>query len=72
MVVGYFKKPNLETIAAASRFMDSDPVRGGSVVMENCWLGGDEEIKTNDEVKFSVLLQVNKLFRVLEAQVKKM
>lgn len=69
---GYFKKPDLQTISAASRFMDSDPVRGGQVVFENCWLGGDPVMKTDDEVKFATLLQVNRLFRILETEVKKM
>lgn len=69
---GYFKKPDLETIAASTRFIDTDPVKGGVIVMENCWLGGDEAIKTDDEAKFSVILRVNKLFKVLETEVKKM
>lgn len=69
---GYFKKPDLQTISAASRFMESDPVRGGQVVFENCWLGGDPLMKTDDEVTFATLLQVNRLFRILETEVKKM
>jgi hypothetical protein len=71
-LTGYFKKPNLETISAASRFMESDPIHSGQIVFENCWLGGDEALKTNDEARFAALLQVNKLFRILETEVKKM
>jgi hypothetical protein len=72
IATGYFKKPDLDTISAASRFMDSDQVRGGQIVFDNCWLGGDEIIKTNDEARFATILQVNRLFRILETEVKKM
>lgn len=67
---GYFKKPGLDAIAAAGPRMDSDPIGAGKIVFENCWLGGDEVIKHNDEALFSVILQVNKLFRLRETEVK--
>jgi hypothetical protein len=69
---GYFKKPTLETIAAAGRVMDNDPIRAGQVVFENCWLGGDETMKNSDEAKLAAIREVNKLFRILETEVKKM
>lgn len=67
---GYFKKPGLDTISAASPKMENDPIGAGKIVFENCWLGGDEIIKTNDEALFSTILEVNRLFKFRETEVK--
>ncbi len=70
--VGYFRKPDLNIIAAASRFADTDPIKSGEVLLENCWLDGDDVIKTDDEAKMGVLTQLGKLFKIKEAEVKKL
>jgi len=67
---GFFKKPGLDTIAAAATRMGSDPIGSGRIVFENCWLGGDEIIKTNDEALFAIILEVNKLFKYRTTEVK--
>ena len=70
--VGYFKKPTLDTIKASSKYIESDPIKAGEVVFNNCWLGGDAEIKDNDEVKMSAMQQVSSLFKVRQATLKKL
>ena len=72
VVTGYFKKPDLITIAASATKAEADPVGSGIIVFENCWLGGDESIRTNDEQKFAAIREVNKLFRIRAVEVKKM
>ncbi len=70
--VGYFRKPDLNIIAAASRFVESNPIKTGEILLENCWLDGDDLIKTDDEAKMGVMTQLGKLFKVKEAEVKKL
>lgn len=67
-VTGYFKKPNL-TILSATSSVSSDPMKAGTMMLEYCWLGGDPEIKENDEVKASVIVALTKLFKIREAEV---
>lgn len=71
-LTGYFKKPSLEIISASARFAESDPIKSGTVLFENCWLGGDEALKTNDEARVSCMKVLGKLFRVREATIKKL
>jgi hypothetical protein len=68
----YVRKPDLNIISASSKFASSDPVRSGMVVFENCWLAGDPEIKANDELKISVVIKLNELFKIREAEIKKL
>ena len=70
IVTGYFRKPDLKVIQAAAPFLDSDPVKAGLIQFENCFLGGDPEFSTNDEVRFSAIQALNKLFRVRVATIK--
>jgi hypothetical protein len=67
-VSGYFKKPGLEVLAASTQ--KPDPITSGTVLFDNCYLGGDPEIKENNEVKFAVLLQLHKIFKVKTARIK--
>lgn len=69
---GYFRKPNLKIISASSRFANDNPVKSGEILFENCWLGGDQEIKDNDELKLTAITKINELFKVREADIKKL
>ena len=70
--VGYFKKPTLDSIKASSKYLESDPIKAGEIVFNQCWLGGDAEIQENDEVKMSAMQKVSSLFKVRQASLKKL
>lgn len=70
--VGYVRKPDLDVLSAASRFSETDPIKAGNIMFENCFLGGDEAIKENDELKLSVIQAISKLVKIREAQIKKL
>lgn len=44
----YLKRPDRKTLGFASQAGTTDPFKFNEVILNNCWLGGDEEIKTND------------------------
>ncbi len=71
-VTAYFRKPDLNIIAAASKFAETDPIKSGLILFENCWLGGDETIKQDDEAKLSAIKSLGKLFKVRDAEIKKL
>lgn len=43
--VAYFKRPSLETMSAVTKVGKSDEVKGAEVLYDNCFLGGDAEIR---------------------------
>lgn len=69
-VKGYFRKPDLSTLGAASKYAESDPIKSGLILLQNCFLGGDNAFRNNDEVKFSAIVAINGIFKVREAKVK--
>lgn len=68
----YFKKPGIDVISAAARFMESDPLKGATIIMESCWLGGDEVIKQNDEARLSCMQSLGKLITIRTSTIKKL
>lgn len=69
-VYGYFRKPDLSIIAAATKFAESDPIKSGEVMFDNCFLGGDPIIKSNDECKLSAIQSLSNLFQIRAAEIK--
>lgn len=72
IIKGYFKKPNLQIISAASKYSIDDPIRSGEILFDSCWLDGDEDMNKDDEVKLAAMGALSNLFELLEAKIKKL
>ena len=70
--VCYLKKPDRATIKAVTAIGSNDPIRASEILLENCWLGGDDTIKTDDEKFFGVSQQLATLVEVKQAELKKL
>lgn len=68
----YLKKPDRTTLKMVAAVGGSDPVRANEVLLENCWLGGDESVKTDDEKFFGVSAKLAELVTVKQAELKKL
>ncbi len=68
-LTGYFRKPNIEILSAASSA--PNPVHQGNILFENCWLGGDEAVSTDDEARMGAIAQLAQLFKPRVASLKK-
>lgn len=44
----------------------------GEIGLQNCWLGGDDEILNNDRLFMAAALQVGELFEIAETALKKL
>lgn len=42
--VGYFHRPNMETMRAVGKIAKTDEMQAGEVLFKNCWLGGSEAL----------------------------
>ena len=69
--VCYLKKPDRKTMSYVAT-LGNNPVRANEALLENCWLGGDEDIKTNDEKFFGVSAQLAEIVQVKEAEITKL
>jgi hypothetical protein len=68
----YLKKPSRKAIAYASTGAGKDVVKYNEILLKDCWLAGDEEIKTDDELFFSVSTKLSELIEIKEAELVKL
>lgn len=70
--VCYLKRPDRNTLKAADAVGANDADRANEIVLENCWLGGDTEIKTNDLYFLEVVPVLEQLIDFGRATIKKL
>ncbi len=66
----YVRKPNLTDLSAATAVQENDPMLAGQILFDNCYLGGDPEVSSIDEVKLSVIVALKSIFKVRVAAIK--
>lgn len=70
--VCYLHKPNRKTLSFASRAGQSDPFAFNETIIKECWLGGDEEFKTNDSYFLAASTQLDKVVEFKSAELEKL
>lgn len=70
--VAYLKKPDRKILAAATAASTNNPMKFNEVILLNCWLGGDEEIKTEDSYFLGVSAKISELIEVKQAELEKL
>lgn len=68
----YLRKPDRKTLGYASTAGQTDPMKFNEVLLKGCWLGGDEEIRTDDELFLAASGKLGELIQVKEAELKKL
>jgi hypothetical protein len=68
----YLKKPNRTALSAAAVVGKTDPMKYNEILLNNCWLAGDEEIKTNDDLFLGVSAKLSEIIEIKEAELKKL
>lgn len=68
----YLKKPDRKTLSFAMVGAEANPFQPAEVILENCWLGGDEVIKTDDSLFLAAAGQIDELIDIKEATIKKL
>lgn len=69
--VCYLKTPDRKTMAYVAT-LGNNPVRANEALLQNCWLGGDEAIKTDDEMFFGVSSKLAEIVQVKDAEITKL
>ena len=68
----YLRRPDRMTLKAADAVGMNDPMRYNEILLENCWLGGDDEIKSNDVYFLNVVPVLPELVDFGRAEIKKL
>ena len=70
--VAYLRTPDRATLSYASTLATKDPMKFNEAILTNCWLGGDEEIKTDDALFLSASSKIGELIQIKEATLEKL
>ncbi len=68
----YLKHPSRKALGYASIAGKNDPLKFNEVILNDCWLGGDEEIKTDDALFLGVAAKIGELIELKEATLVKL
>lgn len=68
----YLHKPDRKALGAATVIGKSDPMKYNEILLNNCWIAGDEEIKKDDALFLGVSAKLADLIEVKEAELKKL
>ncbi|MDR0814761.1 MAG: hypothetical protein LBN37_03300 [Bacteroidales bacterium] len=68
----YLKKPSRKALGYASMAAQSNPLKFNEVILEDCWLGGDEEIKKDDNLFLSASKKLAELIEIEDAELGKL
>lgn len=68
----YMRKPDRKQLSLAMRLSQKDPLKFNESIINGCWLAGDEEIKTDDELFMAVSTRLDELINYKEAEIKKL
>ena len=70
--VAYLRTPDRATLSYASTLATKDPMKFNEAILTNCWLGGDEEIKTDDALFLSASSKLGEVIQSKEATLEKL
>ena len=65
----YIKCPDRLTVRAT---LNKDAITRTEILLENCWLGGDESIKTDDAKFYGAMLATEELVEIEAVTLKKL
>ena len=68
----YLKKPSRKALGYASVAGKDNPLKFNEVMLNDCWLAGDEEIKTDDGLFLSISPKLSELIEVKQSELEKL
>lgn len=66
--IAFFKNPDLTTVDAASAVAASNPMKSNVILAKACFLGGDEEVVTEDKYIFGLGNHLRQLIVKVEGE----
>lgn len=69
--VCYLKKPDRKVLSYAAT-LTNNPLKASETMLNNCWLGGCDDFKTDDALFLGVAQKLGALVQVKEAEISKL
>lgn len=66
----YFRRPDMATLAAMTKLAKTDDIQAGRVLVENCFLAGADEVKTDPALFVATVGQLGKMVASVRASIK--
>ena len=66
------RKPTRKELSYASMAGQNDPIKFSELILNSCWLAGDEQIKTDDELFLGSSQLIGELVKVKSAELEKL
>lgn len=66
------KKPSRKVLSLASSVATKDPMKFNEIILKNCWVAGDEEIKTDDDYFLGASSKIAEIIEIKEAELVKL
>jgi hypothetical protein len=66
--IAYFKKPDRKILGFAYSVGTKDPIKFNEILMNNCFIGGSEAIKKDDDLFLGAGLKLSELIEIKEAE----
>jgi len=71
--VGYLKGASRDVAARAmTMYTQSKILETGEFIINNCWLGGDERLKSDEKIAMAAAVEANQLVEFMTSSVKKL
>lgn len=68
--VCYLHKPDRKTLSYASSVAQANPLQSTEILINNCWLGGDEGFRTEDDLFLGLSQQMAQLVEIADVELK--
>ena len=66
------RKPTRKELSYASMAGQNDPIKFSELILNGCWLDGDEQIKIDDELFLGASQVIGELIKVKSAELEKL
>ena len=68
----YLKPPTRQTLSLSMSYEKNDPLKADEVLLQNCWISGDEVIKTDLDLFLAARAALSELVEVKKASLVKL
>lgn len=66
------RKPTRKELSYASMAGQNDPIKFSELILNSCWLAGDEQIKTDDELFMGVSQLLGEMIKMKSFELEKL
>lgn len=70
--VAYFRNPTLQILDACKTLAGGSSMKFNELLMNNCWLGGDEELRKHDKYKMGIFEWLPDIIVKVEGQLERL